>query len=948
MKTPIAFSALLPAFLVGVLATSAGAQCLNWSTRFGPPNGGLGMNARIYDFAVHNGVTPPLPPYHGLFAGGDFTNAGGTPANRIACWDGVQWKALGTGCDNSVFALHANLDATNPLYGLWVGGAFTTAGGTTVNHVAKWTGGFGTLNDGSAIGTDGNVFALTTYNNDLILAGTFANAGITPANNIARWDGTAFYPFTTFASNGTSGGFNGRVDALEEYAGDLYVGGWFTAAGPYSAGLIGKWNGTAWQPFGIGLTGSNVYDLCTFNGELYVGGNFSMANGNVAVNNVAKWNGTNWSAVGTGFNNVVRDLYVFDDGSGKKLYATGHFTFDGTNTTPLDYIAVLVGGNWQPVSGPDLGGGAISLAMHEYDDLTGGGSDLFVGSICTTAGGNPSNYVAEFHGCAVAPFPVVDGEVVVTREPSGPKDYAVALLDLSGTPAPPNTHWKVPKFHNELQSNPLDVWNLSNLGHVFGVCFDRRVGFPPDIYVSATSSYGGATFASGGPGAVYRLNGGSAAITTFATLPNTGSALGDVCAWNFANLEQLYVSNFEDGKIYRYNAFGALQQVWDPFPSTTNTPGFVQLGERVWGLRVYNPRELYFSVWLRDRGRQATPWPTVWGSQGSNNVNNALFKVRLNATTGAIIGTPVLVKILPYLPGTTYSNPVADISFSPDNRRLLLAEKPMNSDTTPSYWEARVLEYVGGGPGIQYLNWTLSGSQYQIGCLPSGPEIHDAEGGADYDCSDRVLGTGDPLGIQQGSLMTGVQRIPAVGNSLAINTTTSELIDIDGETVGFDKLGLGDLEVYRPSCSTKWFAHCVAKTNSLGCVPSIDAAGDPSLAAGSFTVFCEQVRNAKSGLLFYSVTDAGNTPFQGGTLCVAPPVKRTPATSSGGTPPPATDCTGVLSIDMTAFAMGALGGSPLPDLSQPGTVVDCQFWSRDPGASFNTSLSDGLEYAVEP
>ncbi len=940
---------LLPALTLAVLCSSAAAQCLNWSPKFGPPNGGQGMNGRIYDFAVHNGINATSPPYHGLYAGGDFTNAGGTPANRIACWNGTSWQALGSGCDNSVFAIHAELNASNPLYGMWVAGAFTTAGGVTVNHIAKWTGGFGKLIDsGSGVGTDGNIMALTSFNNDIIMAGTFANAGTTPANNIARWDGTSFYPFTTNASNGTAGGLNGRIDALCEYNGDLYVGGWFTSAGPYSAGLIGKWDGSNWQPFGIGLSGSNVYDLCVFNNELYAGGNFFMANGNVAVNNIAKWNGVNWSAVGTGLFGTVRDLHVFDDGSGSKLYATGSFTADGSNSTPLDRIAVWNGSSWQPLTGVDIGGGGVSLVMHDYDDLTGGGSDLYVGSICTTAGGNPSSYIAEYHACSIAPFPVTDGEIVMTREGSKPTDYAVSLIDLSGPPAPVGTHWKAPKFSNQYQGNPLNIWNMQNLGHVFGVCYDRRVGFAPDIYVSATSSYGGAYWGTGGPGAVYKLNGGSGAITTFATMPNTGSALGDVCAWNFNGNEQIYSSNFEDGKIYRFDVNGTQQQAWDPFPSTINTPGFAQLGERVWGLRVYTPRELYFSVWLRDQMRPTTPWPSSWPAQGSNIVNNAIFKVRLSPSTGAIVGTPVLVKVMPYLPGQIYSNPVADISFSPDNKRLLVAEKPMMGDSQPGYWLARVLEYVGGGPGLQYLNWTPSPTEYQIGCLPSGTEIHDAEGGADYDCADRVLGTGDPLGIQQGNIMSGFQRVPASGNNLASNTTLSHLIDIDGETVGFDKLGIGDLEVYRLSCSAKWFAFGVAKTNGLGCVPSIGAAGDPSLAAGSFTVLCNNVRNSKPGLLLYSVTDVANTPFQGGTLYVAAPIKRSPGMSSGGSPAPAADCTGVLSIDMTMFALGALGGVPAPELSMPGSVVDCQFWSRDPGDPYLTSLSDGLEYAVEP
>jgi len=144
--------------------------------------------------------------------------------------------------------------------------------------------------------------------------------------------------------------------------------------------------------------------------------------------------------------------------------------------------------------------------------------------------------------------------------------------------------------------------------------------------------------------------------------------------------------------------------------------------------------------------------------------------------------------------------------------------------------------------------------------------------------------------------------------------------------------------------------YCSPKFNSEFCLPMITSTGIASATAGSgFVVSCVDVLNNKSGLLFYGVNGQFGAPFQGGTLCVAPQVKRTPAVNSGGNPPP-NDCSGVFAMDMNLFAVGGLGGTPLAELTVPGTVVNCQWWGRDPGfpAPDNTQLSGGLEYQICP
>ncbi|HTF89766.1 MAG TPA: hypothetical protein VK843_15240 [Planctomycetota bacterium] len=143
---------------------------------------------------------------------------------------------------------------------------------------------------------------------------------------------------------------------------------------------------------------------------------------------------------------------------------------------------------------------------------------------------------------------------------------------------------------------------------------------------------------------------------------------------------------------------------------------------------------------------------------------------------------------------------------------------------------------------------------------------------------------------------------------------------------------------------------CTAKLNSLSCTPAISALGIPKFSATSgFVVSAANVINNKPGLLLYGTNGGASTPFQGGTLCVQGPIKRSSALTSGGNPPP-NDCSGVYSIDLCAFAAGLLGGTPSAALREPGTQVTCQFWGRDNGflAPNNSTLSNGLNYVVSP
>ena len=137
-------------------------------------------------------------------------------------------------------------------------------------------------------------------------------------------------------------------------------------------------------------------------------------------------------------------------------------------------------------------------------------------------------------------------------------------------------------------------------------------------------------------------------------------------------------------------------------------------------------------------------------------------------------------------------------------------------------------------------------------------------------------------------------------------------------------------------------SYCKPKVNSLGCTPQMTFSGIPSATSPRpFDLGAVNLINNKNLLLFYGFAPAGK-PFQGGTLCVRLPLRRTVVLNSGGNPPP-NECSGTFAFDFNAWIQG--GFDPL---LLPGVLVFAQTWSRDPASASTTSLTDAVMFAIRP
>jgi hypothetical protein len=347
---------------------------------------------------VGNGGTPGTAPLNGtvtalladgtdLYVGGAFTDAGGvTSADYVAKWNGTAWSGFAP-LNGSVYAIAY---AGGKLI---VGGAFTDASGNAnADFLAAWNGSawepFCTAT-GPGPAFNGNVFALQVIGNKLYIGGGFQDgAGIAAADYLVACD------LTTGAANSTadsiSHSLNGTVYALTaDDGGTLYAGGAFiNVAGILAADHVAAYDG-AWHAMGSGpgaggaAVDSIVRALASDGTNVYVGTDAVDIAGIGAADHVVRWNGNAWSAMGASYfpDPAVINALVVD---GSFVFAGGNF--QDANGDPLaDTIAYWDGSAWHPLGSNGAGNGPLAGNANALATL---GARVFAGGGFASAGGD--------------------------------------------------------------------------------------------------------------------------------------------------------------------------------------------------------------------------------------------------------------------------------------------------------------------------------------------------------------------------------------------------------------------------------------------------------------------------------------------------------------------------------------------------------------------------------
>lgn len=836
-------------------------------------------------------------------------------------------------------------------------------------------------------GFDGRVNAMEAHDFGqgarLVLGGEFNFAAGEPCENVAVWDGQQLAQ--------VGDGLNGAVEDLQVFQGELYAAGWFDF-GPLTGGRVARFDGVSWQPVGAGFN-DLVRSLAVHQGSLYVAGRFtSDANGDPSVSRVARFDGANWVQVGAGISGSgwINEIESFDFGGGAQLWALGSPAFgtqrfDGSNWTDLTPGSSPEGwalATFDTGSGPQLyggfndgilrlwngavwvaaPGGPTTLSMRDlavHDD--GSGAELYAVGLQPSPSGVPGGrYLSRWDG---ANWSAVGSGL-------GASSSCSSLASFDDGSGHGMELWVGGAFDamHEIAAGGIAAWNGSQW----------RTASPGDALsrsaVASASGFAVETLASWTPpGAARPLLFAAGDFDSAGGSPIDGLAAYDGVAWSTLG------SGVAGGRV------GVML-------------GAADLGSA--------SSSLYVGGDFQSAGGVTTGGLARWDGANWHDVGGGTdgWVEALHRTDAAVFGTPSLFVAGYFVTaGGVNANSIArfdgaqwhalgsggaqlntshgwvtslveyDDPSTPEGLELF-AGGSFNSmggvaTILCARWDGAAWREAGTGlsslGSLRDLELFDDGSGTKLFAVSvSGALLVRASGA--WTQVAAPIGSDDPkLVVHDGGAGERLYRGRFVWNGLAwtpfaslmagpdIITSAVSAVDpfnaraalwLGGEFEGLDGVPARNIARWSDPCAVL-ATYCTAKINSQGCTPAIGWSGEPALsqlATTPFEINATNIVNQKNGVLFYSPSGRRAAPFQGGVLCVAAPLRRTPFRSSNGSTSGA-DCSGVLSIDFSPWLTGV--NDPMLEI---GLVVDAQWWYRDPASPSTTGLSNALELEIAP
>jgi len=252
-----------------------------------------------------------------LYFGGNFDNGnfdigvGNIPNTKyIARFNGTNMEALSNVTPSNYVEV---LKTKNYLY---VAGSFYFLGSTVYGCVAGYDGtNYSHLGVGVQ-GTNPTVYAMTEYDNEIIICGGFDWVGGLYTNGIAAWNGTAWHKLKDEYLVTPN---NMVVDTINNF---LYVNSQqFTDT---TSGLK-RWDGYNWEDTNLPNYNTSPSSILMYHKELYAG--LWLVSSSDIDTILMRYNGSTWYNI-SGLNESVQDMCVYND----DLYIAGYFTMAGTDS----------------------------------------------------------------------------------------------------------------------------------------------------------------------------------------------------------------------------------------------------------------------------------------------------------------------------------------------------------------------------------------------------------------------------------------------------------------------------------------------------------------------------------------------------------------------------------------------------------------------------------------